>query len=94
MLRTMITDTPFEQIWVLQGRLCGQWAVELKEQWERTKSTRAGRKCEINLEDVIFVDRNGESMLLEMMAEGAVLIASRVYMKDRLESLNEQLKAV
>jgi outer membrane protein TolC len=27
MLRTMITDTPFEQRWVVQGRLCGQWAV-------------------------------------------------------------------
>jgi len=29
----MITDTPFEQKWVLQGRLCGQWAVDLKEKW-------------------------------------------------------------
>lgn len=94
MLRTMITDTPFEQKWVLQGRLCGPWADDLKEKWESTKSTRAGRKCVIDLEDVISVDNKGESILREMVSEGAVLIASRVYMKNKLGSLNEQMKAV
>jgi len=92
MLRTMITDTPFELKWVLQGRLCGQWAVDLKEKWISTKSTRAGRKCTVDLEDVICVDNKGESVLLEMVAEGTVLIANRAYMKHVLESLNEPQK--
>jgi len=94
MLRTMITDTPFEQKWVLQGRLCGQWAVDLKEKWENMKSTRTGRKCVIDLEDVISVDNKGEIILREMVSEGAALIASGVYMKYVLASLNDQLKAV
>jgi len=38
----MITDTPFEQKWVLQGRLCGVWALDLQEKWLSTKSTREG----------------------------------------------------
>ena len=92
MLRTMITDTPFELKWVLQGRLCGEWAVDLKEQWESTKGTRAGRKCTVDLEDVICVDNKGEKVLLEMVAEGVELIASRAYMKHVLESLNELQK--
>lgn len=92
MLRTMITDTPFEQRWVLQGRLCGQWAVDLKEKWESTRSERAGRRCAVDLEDVICVDSKGESVLLEMAAEGTVLMASRAYMKHILESLNEPQK--
>ena len=87
MLRTMITDTPFEQAWVLQGRLCKQWAADLKERWEGTRSTREGRKCTIDLEDVISVDAGGEDVLLEMVAEGAALFASRAYMKHILESL-------
>jgi anti-anti-sigma regulatory factor len=89
MLRTMIADTPFEQKWVLQGRLCSKWAVDLRERWESTRSLRAGRKCSINLEDVIFVDAQGEGVLLEMAAEGAVFVATRVYMKHILESLHE-----
>ncbi len=89
MLRTMITDTPFDQKWVLQGRLCGQWAADLKERWESTRNSREGRKCSIDLEDVISVDAQGEDVLLEMFAEGAVFFASRAYMKHILQSLHE-----
>ena len=60
MLRTMITDTPFEQ----------------------------GRRCIVDREDVISVDTQGEDLLLEMVAEGAILFASRSYMKHILESLH------
>src|SRR5580658_10468050 len=88
MLRTMITDTPFEQKWVLQGRLCKQWAADLKERWESTRITREGRKCTIDLKDVISLDAVGEDVLLEMAAEGAVLFAAGVYMKHILESLH------
>ena len=90
MLRTMITDTPFEQKWVLQGRLCGVWALDLQEKWLSTRSAREGRKCAIDLEDVIFVDAKGECVLLQMASEGAVLRASRLYMKHFLESLQEK----
>ncbi len=90
MLRTMITDTPFEQIWVLQGRLCGVWAQDLQEKWLSTRSAREGRKCAVDLKDVIFVDRKGECVLLQMASEGAILRASRLYMKHVLESLKEQ----
>jgi hypothetical protein len=88
MLRTMIADTPFEQRWVLQGRLCKQWAADLKERWESTRGTRIGRKCSVDLEDVISVDTQGEGVLLEMVTEGAALFATRAYMKHILESLH------
>jgi|SRR5580704_5967142 hypothetical protein len=87
MLRTMISDTPFEQKWVLQGRLCKQWATDLKERWKSTRSEREGRKCTIDLEDVISVDAVGEDVLVEMAAEGAALFATRAYMKHILQSL-------
>jgi anti-anti-sigma regulatory factor len=93
-LRTMITDTPFEQKWVLQGRLCGVWALDLQEKWLSTRSAREGRKCAVDLEDVIFVDAKGECVLLQMASEGAVLRASRVYMKHFLESLKEKQRQI
>jgi ABC-type transporter Mla MlaB component len=94
MLRTMITETPFEQKWVLQGRLCRQWAADLKERWDSMRSTREGRKCSIDLEDVTSVDAEGENVLLEMAAEGAALFATRAYMKHILESLHESPRSV
>jgi hypothetical protein len=93
MLRTMITDTAFEQKWVLQGRLCGPWAADLKQRWESMRSTREGRKCTIDLEDVVSVDAHGEDVLLQMFAEGAVFFASRAYMKHILQSFDESNSA-
>jgi len=88
MLRTMIADTAFEQTWVLQGKLCGRWAVDLRQRWDESKSARQGRMCVVNLEDVIYVDREGEELLRQILTEGAQLVASRAYMKDIVASLN------
>ena len=92
MLRTMITEAPFEQKWTLQGRLSGQWAVDLREMWEQTRNSRTGRKCVVDLEDVISVDQIGESVLLQMAMDGARLIASRAYMKYILGGLHVEQK--
>jgi anti-anti-sigma regulatory factor len=88
MLRTMITETPFEQKWILQGRLCGPWATDLKQKWEETRSARAGIKVTVDLENVILVDRAGEETLLLLAADGARLISSRAYMKHILGGLH------
>jgi len=88
MLRTMITDTPFEQKSALQDRLFRPSVADLEERWESTRSTRKGRTCIVDLEDVISVDTQGEDVLLEIVAEGAILFASRSYMKHILESLH------
>lgn len=90
MLRTIIIDTPFEQKWVLQGRLSGDWASDLRQTWDKSRSEREGRKCAIDLEDVTCVDKQGEQILAEMADEGARLIASRAYMKHLLDSLKQR----
>jgi hypothetical protein len=88
MMRTMITETPFEQTWVLQGKLCGQWALDLRRKWTETKNSRQGRRCVVNLEDVILVDREGEKVLQQILKEGVQVIVSRAYMKHVVESLD------
>jgi anti-anti-sigma regulatory factor len=84
----MITETPFEQTWVLQGKLCGQWAQDLRRKWTETKNSRQGRRCVVNLEDVILVDREGEKVLQQILKEGVQVIVSRAYMKQIVESLD------
>jgi anti-anti-sigma regulatory factor len=88
MLRTTITDAPSEQKWILQGRLCAQWAADLCQRWNETRKSRTGRKCTVDLEDVISVDETGENTLLQMATEGAHLIATRAYMKHILGGLH------
>ena len=88
MMRTMITDGPFEQTWVLQGKLCGQWAVDFGRKWTEAKNGRQGRKCVVNLEDVTCVDHEGEKVVQQILKEGVRVIVSRAYMKHIIESLS------
>jgi hypothetical protein len=87
MLRIMINEAPFEQKWTLQGRLAGESAADLREKWADTRSSRLGRNSVVDLEDVITVDQTGQKALLEMVKEGAQLIAHRAYMKSVVEGL-------
>jgi anti-anti-sigma regulatory factor len=88
MLRTMITETPFEQKWVLQGRLTGQWAIDLRRRWNETMSARQGRRCVVDLEDITAVDGEGEKLLKQILCEGVLIIVSRAYMKHVVEGLD------
>jgi len=88
MMRTMITETPFEQRWILQGKLCGQWAMDFGLKWRETRNARQGRKCVVNLEDVVCVDSEGERVLRQILKEDVQVIVSRAYMKHVVESLS------
>jgi ABC-type transporter Mla MlaB component len=87
MLRTMIAEAAFEQRWTIQGRLVGQYALDLKQHWEQNRTRCSSRKCVVDLEDVASVDSIGESVLAQMAADGAEFIASRCYMKSILAGL-------
>jgi anti-anti-sigma regulatory factor len=91
MLRTMITETEFEQRWVLQGRLAGGYALDLKQRWEEACRTRRWRSCIVDLEDVTSVDHDGEGLLRQMAADGAQFVANRAYMKHLLDDLAERV---
>ncbi|RPI27879.1 MAG: STAS domain-containing protein [Acidobacteria bacterium] len=74
MLRITINDTVSEQRWLLQGRLAGTWAKELRSNWEKAKTGRQGRRLVVDLSDVTFIDESGAEVLGEMMKEEARFI--------------------
>jgi anti-anti-sigma regulatory factor len=93
MLRITIVDTPTEQRWVLQGRLTEPWISELRSSWKRTQSARRGRRCVVDLNDVTFIDRGGERLLLALVRKGVPCIASGVYVNHVLEDLRARCHA-
>lgn len=78
MLMISIQEAPSEQKWILQGRLAGPWAAELISNWKRTRTTRDGRKCVVDLSNVTFIDRAGEEILRAMKEEGSQFITCGV----------------
>ena len=92
MLKITITDLPDEQRWSLQGQLVGQWATELRLTWREERHEGDTRRCIVELIDVTFIDQTGEAVLVEIMSQGAELVASDVYTKHLLRNLRSELK--
>jgi hypothetical protein len=87
MLKITITSTATEERWRLQGRLVAPWIEELKASWKRAHRTTLARRCIVNLDEVTFIDKNGERILRWMSNRGAQFVASDVYVKHVLDRL-------
>lgn len=92
MLKITINELADEQRWSVQGRLVGQWAVELRSAWREARRSRDTRRCIIELNDVTFIDLSGEGVLAEIMSHGAEFVASDLYTMHLLDSLRSTLK--
>ncbi len=90
MLKITVANTSAEQRWILQGQLAGPSVSELLSNWRRARNSRRGRRCVIDLEDVTFIDSEGERALSRMIGGGARPVASGVYTKSLLEDLRRR----
>ena len=90
MLRITVNETPTEKRWILQGRLVGLWVSELRRAWKKTPRTDNNRKCVVDLNDVTFIDKNGERLLRAMSKQGAQFIATGIYNKHVLQQRCEK----
>jgi anti-anti-sigma regulatory factor len=84
-LKIMRTETSAEEKWILQGRLVGLWVSELRRTWKETHRTGENVKCIVDLNEVTFIDKKGESLLRTMSKQGAELIATGIYIKHVLQ---------
>jgi anti-anti-sigma regulatory factor len=89
-LRITITDELKEQRWILQGRLSGPWVAQLKSNWKQSHDSNGDRKCVVDVSGVTFVDLDGERVLAVMMRDGAKFIATGVYTKHLLETIEKR----
>jgi hypothetical protein len=90
MLRITIADETSEQRWTLQGRLSGPWVAQLKSNWEKSHGNNENCKCVVDVSGVTFVDLEGERVLATMIKDGAQFIATGVYTKHVLETLEKR----
>ncbi len=87
MLRVTIHDTAVGLRFHLEGRLAGDWVREAALCWETARSPTAGRPVVVDLDDVGFVDAEGEQLLAAMHRQGAKLRAARPMMAHLIEEI-------
>ena len=58
----------------LEGRLAGPWVKELRDCWQSTLSFPPA-VVHVDLRSVLFVDAAGKKLLMDMVRQGARLLA-------------------
>jgi hypothetical protein len=78
-LKISFSETPTEERWILYGRLTMPWVHELRTCWKKNHRTDVARACIVDLNEVTFIDRNGERFLHMLARDGAQFTASGIY---------------
>lgn len=89
MLKITVTETQTESRWILQGQLLGPWVNELRRYW-KAKHRESRKRCVVDLNDVMFIDKSGERLLRAMSKKGAEFVASGIYTRHVLERLKKR----
>jgi hypothetical protein len=87
MLRINFSETPAEERWILHGQLADPWATELRACWKKNHRTDVQRACIVDLDEITFVDKNGEQVLRLLAGDGARFTASGIYTNYILEKI-------
>lgn len=91
MLKVTIHEDANEIKLVLEGRLCGECAAEAERSWRNALAGAGSREISIDLAGVSYVDRDGESLLMDMLEQGAAVRVGGVWMEHLVADLRRRI---
>lgn len=89
MLKITLHDSAKELRLKLEGRLSGPWVQELRLCWYTASSTTSGRPTVLDLDEVDFIDPEGQTLLLQMHRQGVAFQAARPFIRGLLQEICE-----
>jgi len=91
MLKISILDSASRRRLVIEGKLTDPWASELTTVWRQATGDLYGRELVIDVKGLTAISEDGESVLLELMKEGASFRSSGVFTKHVLKRLARKI---
>jgi ABC-type transporter Mla MlaB component len=74
----------------LEGKLTGDWVMELERTWIRSKSANQAKCFKVDLSGVAFVDEKGRALLARLVSDGVELEADNPLMRSVIVRAMEQ----
>jgi anti-anti-sigma regulatory factor len=91
MLKVSTKEREGSVTFVLEGRLCGDWAAEAEKAWSRVLASSGGREVLLDLGGVTFIDRAGEALLSSMLTRGTKVRGSGVMVNHLIDQVQEKV---
>jgi hypothetical protein len=91
-LKISILDTPTRRRLVLEGKLIGPWAAELRSVCAKAKADLLGRELLVEVNNLTSISQEGENVLLELMSEGVAFQCRGVFTRHVLRQLAQRVR--
>jgi len=92
MLKISIIDSRTHRRLVLEGKLVGPWADEVRPAWERAKAELGGRELVVEVKNLIVINQARENVLLELMREEVKFRGCGVFARQILKELARRVE--
>jgi hypothetical protein len=90
MLRISTIECRTQRRLVVEGKLVGPWAGELKRTCEAAKADLRDRELVVEMKHVTTISQEGEKVLLELMSNGIKFRCHGVFTKHVLKQLSRR----
>ena len=90
MLKISIIECPTQLRLVVEGKLVGPWAAELRGACKEAKTALQGRELVVVMKHITTISQEGENVLLELMSNGIKFRCRGVFTKHVLKQLSRR----
>ena len=90
MLKISIIEGHTQRRLIVEGKLVGPWAAELKNTCEEAKAELRGRELVLDMKHLTAISQEGENVLLELMKTGIRFCCRGVFTKHVLKQLSRR----
>jgi hypothetical protein len=87
MLKISIVEAHTERRLIVEGKLVGPWAAELRSACQNVNTDFVGRKLVIDLRHVTAISQEGENVLFELIQKGIKFRCHGVFTKHVLKQV-------
>jgi len=87
MLKISLIDGRTQRRLVLEGKVIGPWAAELRTAYQKARADLNGRELVIDLKHITAINQEGENALSELMSEGVKFCGRGVFTKQILKQV-------
>ena len=92
MLRISVVEGRSQRRLVVEGKLVAPWAHELKCAYEEASADLNGRGLVVDVKDLTAISEDGETVLLDLLKEGACFRSAGLFTKYVLKRLALKLR--
>jgi anti-anti-sigma regulatory factor len=93
MLKISTVDTGGKRRVVVEGKLTGPWAGELRKACDEARADLGSRVLIVDLKSVIALNAEGEEVLLQLMRDGFGIRSRGVFITESVRQLRRKLAA-